>query len=1079
MKSSLFAYSIFLKELSNKDRTNMSTLDKERQDFLHSHADCFSEGLPGELPPVRPEDHTIDLIPGSTPPNPPPYRVSRAQNEEITNQVKDLLEKGLIQPSSSPYCSPMLLVLKKDGSWRMCIDYRALNKITIKNKFQIPRIDDILDRLQGSSCFSRIDLKSGYHQIRIEPGDVYKTAFRTTFGLFKFLVMPFGLTNAPATFNRMMDKILREYRLFVGTFFDEIIVFFKNEAEHRDHLLQMYSKDEEMDSDSAIEGHILLVQSADSRPSSNRDADADADGDATIISAFLGSLVAEYHAADNPVAISAANIVAVAPAEGALAAATIAVTPADDGLAAHDAAATPETVGADPGTLARRPVTTPIGTLAANLDPPKLQPTSIVSPAAADYAHTAHLDNLLQIALALHRARAWPLAGLYQSARDVSSSEDYPVVPCTTPAGLRAWATHPAAPVVNPVQARRPVAETPNSGAHLPSSSIKATAIKTAADGGATHTPCFTSPAAMYQQPIMAEESLIIEVFLAAINAEDSTPAAQPVAAGFPYAADITLSTSSTTAADADRAPTPVPSIGEHSRPTAPLQDNLAALPLIFPATEDEIISTFLGLLLPADDTHPAEEYHQHYSSPSGVLSPARHVFAASPSMQGIPHAATTNNPAHGAFAAQGISLTPLGHHYLPADEVLAADVAAVLITNHHAAMPPACDTFTANLCPHCLRCPHRFGSPPRHGRPLTSHRRHDGPAYLVLPLTGYRAAHRPQQFPPSALYFSKLDIPTAYIYVPLPLAHHFPTSLLFGDPFHAGTPHHFAAATPFSSTDAILAGANHLSELAHGASPFAAAPSATKHPLLLWMPISFDPGGQASNPQDANNALQVISQGQWLIRSTPMFVFKWFPGFNPRGPKPTRVPVWIEFSELPVEFLPWLTNIENLVGKVMGQKNRGDINPKWDPQVLVEIDTSQSLVTEVPIRDSLGHLLHLQKVVYRNLPNACFSCMKQGHLIKDCPESKSHSPDVTKGNKTPKTDAQGFQAVNRKNWSKNKKYNKLTSNKYQNRFQPLLTKIFDPYPYYYVHPEDQVEEHEGTFEHTQQNPEPWECFPT
>ncbi|MCO5570352.1 hypothetical protein L7F22_024072 [Adiantum nelumboides] len=96
--------------------------------------------------PARPEDHTIDLIPGSTPPNRPPYRVSRASNEEIMNQVKDLLEKGLIQPSSSPYCSSVLLVLKKDGSWRMCIDYRALNKITIKNRFPNPRIDDILDR---------------------------------------------------------------------------------------------------------------------------------------------------------------------------------------------------------------------------------------------------------------------------------------------------------------------------------------------------------------------------------------------------------------------------------------------------------------------------------------------------------------------------------------------------------------------------------------------------------------------------------------------------------------------------------------------------------------------------------------------------------------------------------------------------------------------------------------------------------------------------------------------------------------------------------------------------------------------
>ncbi|MCO5556358.1 hypothetical protein L7F22_009906 [Adiantum nelumboides] len=144
----------------------------------------------------------------------------------------------------------MLLVLKKDGSWRICIDYRALNKITIRNRLPIPRIDDILDRLHGSSCFSRIDLKSGYHHIRIAPGDVYKTAFRTTFGLFEFLVMPFGLTNAPATFNQMMDRIFREYRLFVGTFFDDIIVFSKNEADHRDHLLQVFQ---------ALRHHKLVI----------------------------------------------------------------------------------------------------------------------------------------------------------------------------------------------------------------------------------------------------------------------------------------------------------------------------------------------------------------------------------------------------------------------------------------------------------------------------------------------------------------------------------------------------------------------------------------------------------------------------------------------------------------------------------------------------------------------------------------------------------------------------------------------------------------------------------------------------
>ncbi|MCO5614829.1 hypothetical protein L7F22_069113 [Adiantum nelumboides] len=155
-------------------------------------------------------------------------------------QVNELLQKGHIQPSSSPFCSPVLLVQKKDGSWRVCIDYRALNKITMKNKFPIPRIDDVLDRLQGASFFNRIDLKSGYHQIRVNPADVPKTAFKTTFRLYEFLVMPFGLTNAPATFNRMMDRIFRHLRHCVGTFFDDMIVFSKSEAEHMKHLRAVF-----------------------------------------------------------------------------------------------------------------------------------------------------------------------------------------------------------------------------------------------------------------------------------------------------------------------------------------------------------------------------------------------------------------------------------------------------------------------------------------------------------------------------------------------------------------------------------------------------------------------------------------------------------------------------------------------------------------------------------------------------------------------------------------------------------------------------------------------------------------------
>ncbi|MCO5573906.1 hypothetical protein L7F22_027681 [Adiantum nelumboides] len=134
----------------------------------------------------------------------------------------------------------VLLVQKKDGSWRMCIDYRALNKITVKNKFQIPRIDIVLDRLQGASFFSRIDLKSGCHQIRKNPADVPKIAFRTTFELYEFLVMPFGLTNAPATFNRMMDIIFWPLCHCVGTFFDDMIVVSKSEAERMEHLRAVF-----------------------------------------------------------------------------------------------------------------------------------------------------------------------------------------------------------------------------------------------------------------------------------------------------------------------------------------------------------------------------------------------------------------------------------------------------------------------------------------------------------------------------------------------------------------------------------------------------------------------------------------------------------------------------------------------------------------------------------------------------------------------------------------------------------------------------------------------------------------------
>ncbi|MCO5612738.1 hypothetical protein L7F22_067007 [Adiantum nelumboides] len=226
----------------SKREENNSKKKKERKRSPSSPTSSPSsssdeDDIPRELPPKRgDDDHMIELIPGSSPPNKPPYRVSQAQQEEIMRQVNELVEKGMVRPSSSPFCSPVLLVQKKDGTYRMCVDYRALNRITIKNRFPVPRVEDLFDKLQGSTYFSRIDLKSGYHQIRIVDEDIVKTAFRTTFGLYEYLAMPFGLTNAPATFNRMMERIFRPHRNFIGVFFDNVIIYSKTIEEHKEHL---------------------------------------------------------------------------------------------------------------------------------------------------------------------------------------------------------------------------------------------------------------------------------------------------------------------------------------------------------------------------------------------------------------------------------------------------------------------------------------------------------------------------------------------------------------------------------------------------------------------------------------------------------------------------------------------------------------------------------------------------------------------------------------------------------------------------------------------------------------------------
>ena len=196
----------------------------------------FSDELPG-LPPHRDVDFGIELHQGISPISMTPHRMTPVELQELRVQLQGLLDKGFIKPSTSPWGAPVLFAKKKGKTLRLCIDYRQLNRVTIKNRYPLPRIDDLFDQLRGVRVYSKIDLRTGYHRLRVRDTDIPKTAFRTRYGHFEFTVMPFGLTNAPTAFMDLMHRVFQPYLdQFVVVFVDDILIYSRSEWEHEYHL---------------------------------------------------------------------------------------------------------------------------------------------------------------------------------------------------------------------------------------------------------------------------------------------------------------------------------------------------------------------------------------------------------------------------------------------------------------------------------------------------------------------------------------------------------------------------------------------------------------------------------------------------------------------------------------------------------------------------------------------------------------------------------------------------------------------------------------------------------------------------
>ena len=202
---------------------------------------CEFEGVfPDELlglPPQRDVDFVIELHPSTSPISMTPHRMALVELQELKVQIQGLLDKGFIRPSTSPWGAPILFAKKKDKTLRLCIDYRQLNRVTIKNRYPLPRIDDLFDQLRGAWVYSKIDLRTEYHHLRVRETDINKTAFRTRYGHFEFTVMPFGLTTAPTALMDLMHRVFHPYLdRFVVVFMDDILIYFETEEDHEDHL---------------------------------------------------------------------------------------------------------------------------------------------------------------------------------------------------------------------------------------------------------------------------------------------------------------------------------------------------------------------------------------------------------------------------------------------------------------------------------------------------------------------------------------------------------------------------------------------------------------------------------------------------------------------------------------------------------------------------------------------------------------------------------------------------------------------------------------------------------------------------